>query len=453
MASNKNVKLMRGAPENAIKHLAWPIMLSMILTTLYNIIDGIWVAGLGQSAIAGIGFVTPIFMILNGVSVGLGVGATSIISRYVGAKSRKNASNAAIHSIFIFIIASVALTILLIFIQKPVLMIYGASGQSLNDGLKYSNMLFLGLFSFIFANGGSGILRGEGDMKRALYAVIVSVILNAILDPIFIYSLNLKTAGAGLASVLSALGASIVIFYWILIKKDTYVDVSLGKFTYDKSITMKILKVGIPASLELFIIGISVAFYLSFLTSIAGDFGVASYSSGMRLYLFAIMPLTAIGSAVVAVSGSAYGAKNREYLSRTHIFGSKFASLFGLAITIVFLLFSNQLATIFAYTPETAILVPTIAKFLRIAGLAFFFTGMGMVSSSIYQGLGKGIISLTFIIFREIIFTVPLTYFFSIYLSYGLDGIWMGLALGRSIVGLINFIAARYAIKRIILSF
>ena len=82
---NKNVALMRGEPEIAVKKLAIPIMISMILTAMYNIIDGIWVAGLGQTAIAGIGFVTPIFMVLNGASVGLGNGATSSISRFIGA--------------------------------------------------------------------------------------------------------------------------------------------------------------------------------------------------------------------------------------------------------------------------------------------------------------------------------------------------------------------------------
>ena len=102
--ANKNVELMRGAPEIAVKKLAIPIMISMLLTASYNIIDGIWVAGLGQAAIAGIGFVTPIFMILNGVSVGLGSGATSSISRFVGAKNHEGASKSATHSILIFLI-------------------------------------------------------------------------------------------------------------------------------------------------------------------------------------------------------------------------------------------------------------------------------------------------------------------------------------------------------------
>ena len=172
---NKNVELMRGEPETAIKKLAIPIMISMLLTASYNIIDGVWIVGIGQAAIAGIGFINPIFMILVGVSMGLGAGATSSISRFVGARNHEGANNSAIHSIVILAIASVLLTIILLVLQKPLLVLYGASGAALNEALKYGTPLFVGLFGFMFANGASGILRGEGDMKRSMYAMIISV--------------------------------------------------------------------------------------------------------------------------------------------------------------------------------------------------------------------------------------------------------------------------------------
>ena len=108
--ANKNVELMRGEPEIAVRKLAIPIMISMLLTASYNIVDGIWVAGLGQTAIAGIGFVTPIFMVLNGASVGLGNGATSSISRFIGAKNHEKANQSATHSLIIFIVASIILS-------------------------------------------------------------------------------------------------------------------------------------------------------------------------------------------------------------------------------------------------------------------------------------------------------------------------------------------------------
>lgn len=447
--ANKNVEVMRGNPETAVKKLAIPIMISMLLTASYNIIDGIWIAGLGQEAIAGIGFITPIFMILNGVSVGLGSGATSSISRFVGAKNHKKASQSAAHSLLIFLVASIVLTIVLLILQEPLLKLYGASGESLAQGIKYGTPLFLGLFAFIFANGASGILRGEGDMKRAMYAVVVSVILNAILDPICIYILGWGSAGAAIATILSSICSAVVILYWILVKKDTYVDVNLGEFKFDSSIAKDILKVGIPASMDMLVMAIAMSLYMIFISSIAGEFGIASFTSGQRLYLFAIMPLTAIGTAVTAVVGSSFGAKNGEYISRAHKFGAKFGIIFGTCVTIVLVVFATQLATIFAYTAETAHLVPEITKYLQIACLCLPLTGAGMASSFFYQGIGKGTISLSWTIIREVVFTVGATFFFGIYLGWGLIGIWAGLAIGRAVASILNYLYARYTIKGI----
>ena len=447
--ANKNVELMRGNPEKAVKTLAIPIMISMLLTASYNIIDGIWVAGLGQAAIAGIGFVTPIFMILNGVSVGLGSGATSSISRFVGAKNHEGANKSAAHALLIFLVASIILTAILLLVQEPLLRAYGASGQNLAEGIKYGTPLFAGLIAFMFGNGGSGILRGEGDMKRAMYAMIVSVVLNAILDPIFIYVLGLGSAGASLATIVSALGSASVILYWLLVKKDTYVNVSLREFKFDSKIAKDILKVGIPASMDMFMMSLAVSLYLVFISTIGGEYGIASFTSGQRLYLFAIMPLTAIGSAVAAVSGSAYGAKNGDYLSRAHLYGVKFGIAFGTAVTIILVAFAPQLATLFAYTKETAVLVPEITRFLRIASLCLPLTGAGMTSSFLYQGMGKGTISLMWTIIREVIFTVTATYTLGIVLGWGLVGIWTGLALGRTLASILNFAFARFTIRKV----
>ena len=446
--ANKNVKLMRGEPEIAVKKLAIPIMISMILTALYNIIDGIWVAGLGPTAIAGIGFVTPIFMVLNGASVGLGNGATSSIARFIGAKNHEMVDKSATHSLYIFFIASIILTIVLLLVQEPLLRSYGATGQTLNEAVSYATPMFLGLIAIMFSNGCSGILRGEGDMKRAMYVVVATVILNAILDPLFIYTLGLGSAGASLATIVSSAISALIMLYWILIKKDTYVNVNLKNFRFDTHLTKDILKVGIPSSLDMLIMAIAMSIYLIIISQVGGDYGIATFTSGQRLYLFAIMPLTAIGSAVIAVSGSAFGAKNGDYLSRAHKYGSKFGLALGTVITLVLVVFATPLSTIFAYTPETANLVPGIALYLQVACPTLILTGIGIPSSFFYQGIGKGIYSLMFTILREIIFVVPLIILFVYVIHLDLLGIWLGLCIGRALASIINYIFARYEVKR-----
>jgi Na+-driven multidrug efflux pump len=161
------------------------------------------------------------------------------------------------------------------------------------------------------------------------------------------------------------------------------------------------------------------------------------------------MPLTAIASAVAAVSGSAYGARNWDYLSRTHIYGTKFALMISVVITMILVIFAPQLSMIFAYTPETAPLIPEITNFLRIASFGLLLVGIGMPSSFLYQGIGRGTTSLAWTIIRELIFTVSFTYLFGIVFNWGLTGIWMGLAVGRMLASILNFTYARYTINKL----
>ena len=387
-------------------------------------------------------------MVLNGASVGLGNGATSSIARFIGAKNHNKANLSAAHSLIIIFIASIILTTLFLILQEPILRSYGASGQTLTDGLSYSTPLFIGLITIMFSNGASGILRGEGDMKRAMYAVIVTVILNVILDPLFIYTFGWGPAGAAIATIVSAAIAAVVILYWILIKKDTYVHVTFKGFKFEKQMVFDILKVGIPSSLDMLIMAIAMSIYLILISQVGGDYSIATFSSGQRLFLFAIMPLTAIGSAVVAVCGSAYGAKNGDYLSRAHQYGSKFGLILGTIVTLILVIFATPLATIFAYTPETANLIPGIVDYLWYCCPCLIFIGIGIPSSFFYQGIGKGAYSLIFTILREIIFSVPLTYLFALTFGLGPLGIWIGIGIGKSIASILNYLFARYEIKR-----
>ena len=196
------------------------------------------------------------------------------------------------------------------------------------------------------------------------------------------------------------------------------------------------------------IMAIAMSIYLIIISMVGGDYAIATFTSGQRLYLFAIMPLTAIGSAVIAVAGSAYGARNGDYLSRAHMYGAKFGLALGIVITLLLVVFVGPLATIFAYTPETANLVPGIAQYLQIVCPALILTGIGIPSSFFYQGIGKGMYSLMFTILREILFVIPLINVMVFMLNWGIVGIWLGLCIGRSIASVINFLFARYEVKR-----
>ena len=216
MEMNENVEMITGDPKKAINKLAWPMIASMFLIFLNNIVDSIWVAGLGPAPLAALGYVTPLFMVLVGFGNGIGAGATSLISRYIGAEKRDEANNAAIHSAILSVIVSLILTVFFLLSLESLLKIMGAS-----DVLKYAMDYGIIVFAFtapilippIFG----GAFRAEGDVKRATLPIAVVAIINMVLDPIFIYSFGWGVSGAALATGLSPLFAILMMLYWIFI--------------------------------------------------------------------------------------------------------------------------------------------------------------------------------------------------------------------------------------------
>ena len=189
-------------------------------------------------------------MILIGFGNGLGAGAAFAISKYVGQKNKPKADNASVHSIFLDIILSIFLTIILLFSLDWILKLMGA-GQTIGYATDYGVIILVGSVFIILSNALYGIFRGEGDTKRPMYAMICSAILNIILDPILIYNFNLGVKGAAIASVISAVFVIVILLYWFYVRKDTYLKPFLSNFTFKRDISFDIVKVGLPASVQL----------------------------------------------------------------------------------------------------------------------------------------------------------------------------------------------------------
>ena len=156
--SNSRIELLTGDPKKAIMVFSFPMMLTMVLALSYLIIDSIWVAGLGFNALAALGFIFPLFMIILGLGSGLGTGTTSLISRCIGAKDKDQANNAAMHSILLTLIISIILPLISLIFLKDILIVIGA-GSVLTLATEYGQIIFLGSFALLFNGIGSSILR------------------------------------------------------------------------------------------------------------------------------------------------------------------------------------------------------------------------------------------------------------------------------------------------------
>lgn len=282
MSKSSNVSMITGDPKKAIIKLAIPMMFSMLLIMLYNIADSIWVAGLGADALAAIGFITPLFMILVGLGNGIGAGANSLIARNIGAENYEQANNAALHGILLSIVISIVCTVFVLIFMVPILQIMGA-GSTIQYALDYSYIVFGFLFVFVYSNVASAVFRSEGDMRRATIAIAVTAILNMILDPIFIYTLNMGIAGAGWATALSATMSCVIMSYWIWGKKDLYLDLSPKNFKFDKQIIIDTLLVAIPSTLENIVMSALMIIVNAMIVMAAGTTTVAVYTASMRI--------------------------------------------------------------------------------------------------------------------------------------------------------------------------
>jgi putative MATE family efflux protein len=447
--SSNSVDLMLQNPKKALIGMSIPLIISLLITSFYNLIDAAWVSGLGADALAGVGFFTPIFMILIGFGNGLGSGAAFAISKYLGEDNKQKADNASIHSIIIDIIVSIAITIMLLIFLNPILNAMGA-GQTISYATDYGVIILLGSIFIILSNAFYGIFRGEGDTKRPMYAMIASAILNMVLDPIFIYTLNLGVRGAAIATIISAIFVILILVYWFYVKKDTYLKPNMANFNFKKNISVDIVKVGIPASIQLLNNAFFAAVFSALLTFVGSTDSVAVYSTGWRIVTIGTTPLLAIGTALISVIAANYGARNYRNIQVAHRYAMKISIVIAVIVAIMTNVFAGDIASVFASSGSSVRIAPELTSFLAWIVIYYPTMAVGVASTYVFQGIGKGITAMFQTIMRETGFTIFFAVLLGVVLGYGVWGAWMGIVLGEVVSNNITMIWADWKIKKLI---
>jgi putative MATE family efflux protein len=444
----QGVKTLLGNPKKAIIKLSVPMIVAMSVQTLYNFVDAIWVSGLGADALSAVGFFFPFHFIIMALSAGFGVGGASAVSRRIGARDKKGADEVGNHTLVIMIIISTVITVPLLILIPKIFTAMGAA-QVTSTATVYARILFGGTFIFFFAQVASALLRAEGDVKRAMHAMMVGAVLNIILDPIFIYVLDLGVAGAAWATLLSVTTASVFIFYWLCIRRDTYISISFHKFHFKKSIIHDIYRVGLPASIQHVAMSLSVFILNIIAVRAGGTDGVAIYTTGWRVVMFAVLPLLGMATAVVSVIGAAYGAKDYDKLNKAFSYAVKLGMIIELCVAAVIFILAPVIARLFTFSEESLHLRHNIIIFLRTMCIYFPTTPFGMFSSSMFQGTAKGTYALITTTVRTVLLTAPIAYIFALLLNWGLPGIWWGIAISNILGAGFAYSWARYYIKHL----
>ena len=428
--STNSVDIMLENPKKALISMSIPLIISLLITSFYNLIDAAWVSGLGADALAGVGFFTPIFMILIGFGNGLGSGAAFALSKYLGEDNKQKADNASFHSIIIDIAISILITVILLIFLNPILNAMGA-GWTIGYATDYGVVILLGSIFIILSNALYGIFRGEGDTTRPMYAMIASAILNMILDPIFIYTLNLGVRGAAIATIISSIFVILILLYWFYVKKDTYLKPYFGNFDFKRDITVDIVKVGIPASIQLLNNAFFAAVFSALLAFVGSTDSVAVYSTGWRIVTIGTTPILAIGTALISVIAANYGAKNYRNIKTAHRYAMKVSIVIAFIVAILTNVFAGEIASVFASSGSSVRIASQLTSFLSWIVIYYPSMAVGVASTYVFQGIGKGVTAMFQTIMRETGFTIFFAVLFAVVLGYGVWGAWMGIVLGE----------------------
>ena len=449
MEMNENVEMITGDPKKAINKLAWPLIASMLLIFLNNIIDSIWVAGLGPDPLAAIGYITPLFMVLVGFGNGIGAGATSLISRYIGAEKRDDANNAAIHSAILSVVVSLVLTVIALLILESLLKLMGA-GSVLKYAMDYGVIIFLFTAPILIPPIFGGAFRAEGDIKRATVPIALVAVINMILDPIFIYVFGWGISGAAFATGLAPCFGLCMMLYWIFIKKDTYLSYNRKDFHNNLNMYKDILVVGIPASLEQLIMAALAVTVNYMLTLVSGSVAVAVYTAGWRIISLGLLPAIGVGTAAITVTGVAYGARKYENIRTACRYSVKLGLISSIIVCILLFIFADQIAYIFSYSEASAHLLPLIAGFIQLMCLFILYVPFGATAGNVFQGLGKGTTSFVLTTFREFVLVLVFAYLLGFVFHMGETGIYYGMLIGGFIGSVIAYGYIEYYVDRLI---
>lgn len=437
MSLDKKEMILGGNLYKILLILAFPIMINSLIQTLYSVVDGIWVSKISSVHFAATAFVFPVNFLVISVGIGIFVAGMAILSQMVGAGEEDKAREYTAQFIGISIVTSIFFTIIGVVFTPNIVKLMGASGDIAKYGTTYLRITFLEIpFVFLFFNI-NAIKSAQGDTVTPTILSSLSVILNIILDPIFIFTLNMGIAGAAWATVLSR---AALMFYGVkvILNPKNKLKPDFTNFKFDPVIIKEIVKIGLPATMGQagaaagFII--LNGFVVSYGTSTMAAFGMVN-----RIIALIQQPAMAVGSALTAVIGQNIGAKNF-----TRVYESfKKASILSLTMGIVggalLILFSTGIINFFIQSKDDPSVISQGIVYLKYIAFSMPLMGMFSVFQGVFQGSGHTKYSMYMEIGRLWLVRLPLILLFMYFTNFGSLGIWFSMSFSNLLVVLYGY--------------
>lgn len=429
--------LSEGGIWGTILKTSTPVVVAFFLQSAFNIVDAFFVGRISSEALAAISISFPVVFLIISLGSGIGIGATSVVARFIGAKEHRKADNAAEHALLVAGFLGVSLSVCGFFVAPILFDWIGASGNLKALAVDYINILLFFAVFMLLAMVGNSILRGEGDMTTPMKVMGFSAVLNMILDPLFIFTFGWGVRGAAIATVFSRSVGFLYLMYHIFSGR-SWVKLDFRNFRYNPVYIRKIFSVGIPSAASN--ITMSVGMFL--LTVIVGSYGtdaLAAFGVGFRLDALAMLPGMGVSIAVVSIVGQSIGAGKMDRARRVTLKAGVMASAFMSVVGLVFYVFARDIIMVFNSSPEV---VEYGSSFLHIIPLSYLVVGVAMCVSGAFIGSGRAVLALMATVLRVVVFSVPAAYLLSQY--YGVSGVWWGMVVGSFLGFLFSMFLFRF---------
>ncbi len=422
-----------------------PMIISMLVQALYNIVDSMFVAQISENALTAISLAFPVQNLMIAVGMGTGVGINALLSKSLGEKNFERADKTANNAIFLALISFILFAILGAVFSKTFFKIQTNVPEIIDYGNDYLTICLVFSFGIFFQVILEKLLQSTGKTIYSMITQSLGAITNIILDPILIFGYfgfpKMGIKGAAIATVIGQILAAVLALYFNL-RKNNEIHISLRKFRPDLNIIKRIYSIGVP-SIIMASIGSVMTFgmnkiLIAFSTTATAVFGVY-----FKLQSFVFMPVFGLNNGMVPIIAFNYGARKPDRMLKT----LKLSIIYAISIMIIgfiiFQLFPNSLIMLFKPSPE---MLDIGATALRIISVHFIIAGFSIISSSLFQALSHGMLSLIISLIRQLIILLPVSFLFS--LTGQLNLIWWAFPIAETVAGILCFIFLRYIYKK-----
>ncbi|WP_224999940.1 MATE family efflux transporter [Cesiribacter sp. SM1] len=424
---------------NRLLRLSGPIVLANILQTAYQLIDTFWLGRIGAGAVAAVSISFPILFLIISLGIGLTLAGSILAAQYKGRNDQRMIDYVSAQTLFVMLFISAGLAGIGYSFAQPLMEIIGAEDTILEDSVSYFKVSSLGfVFLFIYFVFQS-LMRGIGNVAIPMYVVLTTVLLNLVLDPLFIYGWGpapaMGVAGAAMASVFTQ-GLSAVAGIWIMASGRFGIKLHLKDFKFDFTWVRELIRIGVPASLEMSTRALGMAILVTLVTSF-GSIIVASYGIGARILSFVIIPSLGLAAATTTLVGQYMGAgqvKQAAHVGRL----SQRVAFFGLTIIGLLMFLLAEPLTAF-FVPGEDKVIENGSNFIKIMAPSFGLLGVQQVVNGVFNGSGYTLASMLVSVFSLWVVRFPVAYVLSHNTSLSYNGLWWAFPVSNLIAAGIAF--------------